>query len=83
MLKLSERGKILKGEGLPVLSKRIKTMEADENKIYRFLGVEQSDGIKMKQVYKRMKEEISRKMNIITRIELYDNTKVIAVAAYH
>lgn len=40
-------------------------MDADENGIYRFLGVEQADGITMKEVYKRMKEEISRK--IITR----------------
>ena len=40
-------------------------MDADENEIYRFLGVKQADGIKIKEVYKRMKEEISR--NFITR----------------
>ena len=40
-------------------------------------------------VYNRVKEEISRRMNIITRAELNDknlvkiiNTKVIPVAAY-
>ena len=54
-----------------------------------FLGVEQADGIKKKEVYNRVKEEISRRMNIITRTELNDknlakaiNTKVIPVAAY-
>ena len=54
-----------------------------------FLGVEQTDGIKKKEVYNRVKEEISRRMNIITRTELNDknlakavNTKVIPIAAY-
>ena len=37
-----------------------------------FLGVEQADGIKKKEVYNRVKEEISRRMNIITRTELND-----------
>lgn len=41
-------------------------MDADENEIYMFLGVEQADGIKMKEVYSRVKEEISRTMNITT-----------------
>ena len=42
-----------------------------------------------KEVYNRVKEEISRRMNIITRTELNDknlvkaiNTKTIPVAAY-
>ena len=34
---------------------------------YKFLGVKQADGIKTKEVYNRAKEEISRRMNFITR----------------
>ena len=67
----------------------MKTIDPDENEIYKFLGVEQADGIKKKEVYNRVKEEISRRMNIITRTELNDknlvkaiNAKVIPVAAY-
>ena len=67
----------------------MKTIDPDENEIYKFLGVEQADGIKKKEVYNRVKEEISRRMNIITRTELNDknlvktiNTKVIPIAAY-
>ena len=67
----------------------MKTIDPDENEIYKFLGVEQADGIKKKEMYKRVKEEINRRMNIITRTELNDknvvraiNTKVIPVAAY-
>ena len=79
----------MKGEGLQVLDERMKIIDPDENKIYKFLEVEQADGNKKKEVYNRVKEEISRRMNIITRTELNDknplkaiNTKAIPVAAY-
>ena len=71
-----------------MLNERMKTIDPDENEIYKFLGVDQADGIKKKEVYNRVREEISR-MNIITRTELNDenllkavNTKVIPAAAY-
>ena len=84
-----EKWKMVKGEGLQVLNKIMKTMDPEENEIYKFLGVEQTDGIKKKQMYNRVKEEVSRRMSIITRTELNDknlvgalNTKVNTVAAY-
>ena len=53
------------------------------------MGVEQANEIKKEEVYNRLKEEISTKMNIITKTELNVknlvkgiNTKVIPVAAY-
>ena len=49
---LFDRGKMVSGEGLPVLEERMKTMDPDENEIYKFLGVEQADGIKTKNVSK-------------------------------
>ena len=36
----------MKREGFQVLNKRMKTIDSDENEIYKFLGVEQADGIK-------------------------------------
>ena len=84
-----ERREMVKGEGLQVLNERIKTIDPDENEIYKFLRVEQADGRLKKEVYNRVKEEIIRRMNIITRTELNDknlvkaiNAKVIPVAAY-
>ena len=84
-----ETGKMVKGEGLQVLNERMNTIGPDENEIYKFLRVEQAGGIKKKEVYNRIKEKISQRMNIITRIELNNqslvkviNTKVIPVAAY-
>ena len=39
-----ERVKMIKGEGLEVLEERMKTMDPDDNEIYKFLGIEQADG---------------------------------------
>ena len=55
-----ERKKMVKGEGLQVLQEKIKTMDSDQKEIYKFLGVEQADGIKTKEVYNRLKEEVNR-----------------------
>ena len=72
-----------------MLQERMKTMEPGQKEIYKFLGVEQADGIKTKEVYNRVKEEINRRPQILTKTELNDknlikaiNTKVIPVAAY-
>ena len=67
-----ERGKMINGEGLQVLHDRMKTVDPDQNEIYKFLGVEQADGIKAKEVYNRVKEEVRRRMKIITKTELND-----------
>ena len=55
-----ERGKMVKGEGLPVLNERIETMDLDENEIYKFLSIEQADGIKTKVVFERVKREVGK-----------------------
>ena len=80
---------MIRGEGLQVLHKRMKIMDPDQNEIYKFLGAEQADGIKAKEVYARVKEEVTRRLEILTKTELNDknliraiNTKVIPVAAY-
>ena len=35
-----EYGKMVRGEGLQVLEETMKTMDSDENEIYKFLGIE-------------------------------------------
>ena len=51
----------------------------DKNEIYKFLGVEPADGNKIKEVYNKATEEISRRMNIITKSELNGNNLVKAI----
>ena len=62
----------MRGKGLHVLNERMKAIDPDENEIYKFLGVVKADGIKKEEVYNRVKEKITRRMNIITRTELND-----------
>ena len=45
-----EHGEMVRGEGVEVLEERMKTMDPGENGIYKFLGIEQADGIKTKEV---------------------------------
>ena len=83
---------MVKDEGLQVLNERMKTIDPGEYEMYeisKFLGIEQADGIKKKEVYNTVKKEVSRRMDIITTTELNNKnlvkaiiTKVIPVAAY-
>ena len=84
-----ERGKMVKGEGLEVLEERMKAMDPDKNEIYKFLGIQQADGIKTKKVFERVKGEVSKRVIMLAKTEWNDvnfvraiNTKVIRVAAY-
>ena len=84
-----KNGKMVRGEGLQVLEERMRTMDPDENEIYKFLGIEQADGIKTKNVFSRVKEEISKRTKMLVNTELNDknlimaiNMKAIPVAAY-
>ena len=78
-----------RGEGLKMLGERMKAIDPDENKIFRFLGLGQADGIKAEAVFERTKSEISKRVKLLTKTELNDanliqtiNKKVIPVAAY-
>ena len=84
-----ERGQMVKGEGLEVLHERMKTIDPDENVTYKFLGVEQADGIKTKEVFERIKTEVENRLELLIKTELNDrnlmkaiNSKVIPVAEY-
>ena len=78
---------MLRGEELEVLEERMNTMDPEENGIYKFLEIEQADGIKTKTVFERVKGEVNKrvKMNAdLNNVNLVRaiNTKVIPVAAY-
>ena len=67
----------------------MKPLDPDQEEMYKFLGVEQADGIKTKQVYETVKEEMTKRLKLLMKSELNDenliqviNSKVIPVAAY-
>ena len=71
---------MVRGEGLQVLHKRMKTMDLDQNEIYKFLGVEQADGIKAKEVYAGVNGEVTRTLEILTKTELNDKNLIRAIS---
>ena len=84
-----ERGKMVRGEGLQVLEEHMDSMDPDKNEIYKFLGIEQADGIKTKRVYERVKHEVTKRVRMLINTELNDinlvcaiDAEVIPVAAY-
>ena len=82
-----EHGNMVRGENLQVLEERMKTMDPVENEVYKFLRIEQADGIRTKMVFERVKEKVSKRVKMIANTELNDanpikaiNTKIIPVA---
>ena len=74
-----EHGTVVRGEGLQVLEERMKTMDPDETEIYKFLGIEQADGIRMKTLFERVKEEVSKRVKMIANTELNDANLIKAI----
>ena len=64
-----QSGKIVRKEELEVLEERMKTMDPDKYEIYKFLGIEQTDGIKTKKVFKRVKDEVNKGVKMLTKTE--------------
>ena len=60
-----EHDKMVRGKDLQVLEERMKTMEPDEKELYKFLGIEQADGIQTKMVFERVKEEVLKRVKMI------------------
>ena len=62
-----EHGKMVRGKGLQVLEEHMEPVGPDENEIYKFLGIEQADGIKTKRVYERVEHEVTKRVRMLTR----------------
>ena len=61
-----------RGERLPVLNERMETMDPDNNEIYKFLVLEQVDGIKSKVVFERVKSKVEKWVKMLVNTELND-----------
>ena len=83
------RGMMVKGEGLQILTERAQALDPDRDEAYKFLGIEQGQGLDKEKVIKRIKEEMRRRLKTLVQLELYDknlikaiNCRVIPVATY-
>ena len=79
------KGKMIKGEG----EEKMDALDPNKNEIYKFLGCEQADKIQVKRVMERVKEEITKRQDHLTGLNLNDknlmkaiNCRVIPVVGY-
>ena len=84
-----QNGKMVRGEGLQVLEERMKMMNPWTKMRSTSSWESQADCIKTKTVYERVKEEVTKRVKMLTKTELNDgnlikaiNMKVIPVATY-
>ena len=83
------KDKMIKGGELAVLEEKMDALYPNKNEIYKFLGCEQAVKIDVKRVMERVKAEIRRRLDHLTRLNLNDknlmkaiNCQVIPVAGY-
>ena len=84
-----KRGKMIKGEGLAILEETMKSLDPNQNEVYKFLGCEQGEEIDINQVIKRITNEVKIRMKQLVKLKLYDknlikaiNSRVIPVVSY-
>ena len=83
------KGKMVKGEGLPVLEEKMKALNPEKNDVCKFLGCEESDDIDVKKVLERVKKEIKKRTEHLVKLHLNDknlmkaiNCRVMPVTGY-
>ena len=55
--------------------------ELEQGKTYRYLGIEESEGIQHQQIKERLKQEYSRRLRMILKSELNARNKITAIGA--
>ena len=50
----------------------MKMIDPDKYEIYKLLGIEQTDGIKTKKIFERVKGKVNKRVKMLTNIELND-----------
>mgnify|MGYP001796164435 CR=1 FL=1 len=65
-----------------MLQETMSTLDPDQEEIYKFLGVEQADGIKTKRMtlYERVKEEVTKRLKLLMKFELNDKNLIMIKA---
>jgi hypothetical protein len=55
--------------------------ELEQGKTYKYLGIEESEGIQHHKMKERMKQEYRRRLRMILKSELNARNKIIAIGA--
>ena len=77
-----KRGKMVKSEGLQVLEERMTSLDPEKNDFYKFLGCEQANGIDVKRVLDRVKDEMTKRLSRVLDTKLNDKNLIKAINAH-
>jgi len=75
-----KRGKLVHSQNLVIDINR-EIQELEQGKTYKYLGIEESDGIQHQQMKERLKQEYSRRLRMILKSELNARNKITAIGA--
>jgi len=73
-----KRGKLTHFQNLVIDTNR-EIQELEQEKTYKYLGIEESDGIQHQQMKERLKQEYSRRLRMILIYELNGRNKITAI----
>jgi hypothetical protein len=75
-----KKGKLIHLQNL-VIDMNRDIQELEQGKTYKYLGIEESEGIQHQQMKKRLKQEYRRRLRMILKSELNARNKITAIGA--
>jgi len=75
-----KKGKLTHSQNLVTDINR-EIQELEQGKTYKYLGIEESEGIQHQQMKERLKQEYSRRLRMILKFELNARNKITAIGA--
>jgi hypothetical protein len=75
-----KKGKVIHLQNLMINSNR-EIQELEQGKMYKYLGIEESEGIQHQQMKERLKQEYKRRLRMILKSELNARNKIRAIGA--
>jgi hypothetical protein len=75
-----KRGKLIYSQNLVIDINR-DIQELEQGKMYKYLGIEESEGIQHQQMKVRLKQEYNWKLRMILKSELNTRNKITAIGA--
>jgi hypothetical protein len=75
-----KRGKLTHSQNL-VIDINIEIQELEQGKMYKYLGIEEAEGIQHQQMKERLKQEYNRRLRMILKSELNARNKITAIGA--
>jgi len=75
-----ERGKLARSQNLAIdINREMQNLE--QGKTYKYLGIEESEGIQHQQMKEGLKQEYSRRLRMILKCELNGRNEITAIGA--